>query len=136
MEATANDEARKLKLDENYDIFDPETNIRMGLHYLSSLISRTDDNNELLALYAYNAGLTNVRNWVRRFKNDWSTTGRTAHKPAGISMDLFLESLPFAETREYGRKVIGAATMYAWLYEKKLPGETVREIMYGEKSEN
>lgn len=132
MESTADEEARKLKVTDKgeYDIFDPETNVRMGTHYLSSLISRTDDNNELLALYAYNAGLTNVRNWAKRFRNDWSTTGRHAHKPVGISMDLFLESLPFAETREYGRKVISAATMYAYLYEGQLPGTTVREIMY------
>ena len=130
MEATADDEARKLKIGTDYDIFDPETNIRMGTHYLSSLIGRTDDNNELLALYAYNAGLTNVRNWVKRFRNDWATTGKPAHTPVGISMDLFLESLPFAETREYGRKVIAAAAMYAYLYEGKLPCETVREIMY------
>lgn len=130
MEATADDEAKKLKLGDSYDIFDAKTNVRMGAHYLSSLISRTDDNNELLALYAYNAGLTNVRNWVVRFRNDWATTGKPAHKPVGISMDLFLESLPFAETREYGRKVISAAALYAYLYEGKLPGETVREIMY------
>ena len=130
MEATADDEARKLKIGTDYDIFAPETNIRMGTHYLSSLIGRTDDNNELLALYAYNAGLTNVRNWVKRFRNDWATTGKPAHTPVGISMDLFLESLPFAETREYGRKVIAAAAMYAYLYEGKLPCETVREIMY------
>lgn len=132
MESTADDEAKKLKLLKNgeYDIFDPETNVRMGTHYLASLIERTDSNNELLALYAYNAGLTNVRNWVKRFRNDWSTTGRPMHQPVGISMDLFLESLPFAETREYGRKVISAAAMYAYLYDEKLPGETVREIMY------
>lgn len=130
MEATANDEARKLKLGEDYDIFDAETNVRMGAHYLSSLISRTDDNNELLALYAYNAGLTNVRSWGTRFRRDWATTGKAAHKPVGISMDLFLESLPFAETREYGRKVVSAAALYAYLYDGKLPGDTVREIMY------
>ena len=130
MEATADDEAKKLKLGVNYDIFDPETNLRMGAHYLAGLISRTDDNNVLLALYAYNAGLTNVRNWGRTFRNDWSTTGRPMQKPVGISVDLFLESLPFAETREYGRKVIAAAAMYAYLYNGKLPGETVREIMY------
>mgnify|MGYP002624942070 CR=1 FL=1 len=133
MEATAADEAKKLKIgNENgdYDIFEPEANVRMGTHYLSSLISRTDENNELLALYAYNAGLTNVRNWASRFRNDWATTGKAAHKPVGISMDLFLESLPFAETREYGRKVVSAAAMYAYLYNGKLPCETVREIMY------
>ena len=130
MEATASDEAKKLGLGENYDIFDPETNIRMGSHYLSSLIGRVDKNNELLALYAYNAGLTNVRQWVRRFRNDWSTTGRKMYEPAGISLDLFLESLPFAETREYGRKVVSAAVIYGFLYEKRLPGDIVREIMY------
>jgi len=130
METTADDEAKKLKLGEKYDIFDPQTNVRMGTHYLANLISRTDDNNVLLALYAYNAGLTNVRNWGRTFRNDWSTTGRPANKPVGICVDLFLESLPFAETREYGRKVISAAAMYAYLYNGKLPGETVREIMY------
>ncbi|MBR1721869.1 MAG: lytic transglycosylase domain-containing protein [Treponema sp.] len=132
MESTADDEARKLKINENggYDIFDPETNVRMGTHYLSSLIGRTDGKNKLLALYAYNAGLTNVRNWGKRFRNDWLATGKAFHKPVGISMDLFLESLPFAETREYGRKVVSAAAMYAYLYDNKLPGETVREIMY------
>lgn len=129
MEGTADDEARKLKLGE-YDIFDPETNIRMGSHYLSSLVSRVDEKNELLALYAYNAGLTNVRNWLARFKKEWAATGKAFHNPAGISVDLFLESLPFAETREYGRKVISAAAIYAYLYEGKLPGETVRELMY------
>lgn len=129
MEATAADEARKLKL-ESYDIFDPETNLALGTHYLASLIKRTDGNNILLALYAYNAGLTNVRNWVRRFKSDWAETGNPSYKPAGISMDLFLESLPFAETREYGRKVIAAAAVYGFLYENVLPGEIVRSIMY------
>ncbi|MCR4823089.1 MAG: lytic transglycosylase domain-containing protein [Treponema sp.] len=130
MEATADDEARKLKIEDNYDILDPETNIRMGCHYLSSLISRTDENNELLALYAYNAGLTNVRNWASRFRKDWAETGKPSRKPVGISMDLFLESLPFAETREYGRKVISAAAMYAYLYDGKMPSDVVREIMY------
>ena len=130
MESTADDQAKKLKLGENYDILDPETNLRMGTHYLANLISRTDEKNELLALYAYNAGLTNVRNWGRSFRNDWSTTGRPMQKPVGISMDLFLESLPFTETREYGRKVISAAAMYAYLYNGILPSETVREIMY------
>ena len=129
MEATADDEAKKLKLG-TYDVFDPETNIRMGTHYLASLISRADSNNILLALYAYNAGLTNVRNWGTRFRKDWAATGKAAQKPVGISMDLFLESLPFAETREYGRKVVSAAAVYAYLYEGRTPSETVREIMY------
>lgn len=125
MRPTADDEARKLKL-ENYDINDPQTNVRLGTHYLSNLISRTDDNSILLALFAYNGGLKKVRSWVTMARNDWATTGRHAHKATGISMDLFLETVPFEETREYGRKLIAATAMYAWIYDNKSPAETVR----------
>ena len=30
--------------------------------------------------------------------------------------DIFLELIPIAETREYGRKLISASIMYEWLY--------------------
>ena len=132
MEATAKDEAKKLGIDEDFDILDPETNLRLGCHYLKSLINRVDENIPLLALFAYNGGLTNVRKWIRSAKNDWSTLGRAAHKPAGISMDLFLETLPFTETRDYGRQLVASSAMYAWLYYGKTPSETVREILYAE----
>lgn len=113
MPSTADDEARKLKIGPEYNILDPETNIRMGSHYYASLIERTENNSELLALFAYNAGLTNVRRWKR---------------PAGMSMDLFLEILPFQETREYGRKLVSAAAMYGFLYYGTTPAETVRKL--------
>lgn len=113
MPATADDEARKLKIGSEYNILDPETNIRMGSHYYASLIERTENNSELLALFAYNAGLTNVRRWKR---------------PAGMSMDLFLEILPFQETREYGRKLVSASAMYGFLYYGITPAETVRKL--------
>ncbi|MBQ0052727.1 MAG: lytic transglycosylase domain-containing protein [Treponema sp.] len=129
MESTASDEARKLKIG-FYDILDPETNLRMGAHYLASLVERTEKNNRLLALFAYNAGLTHVRNWVNAAREDWRGTGNSVRGPAGIPTDLFLETLPFAETREYGRKIVSAAALYGWLYEEKLPSETVREILY------
>lgn len=127
MESTAADIARKLKIP-NYNILDPAINVRLGAFYLKELIERSDSA-EALALFAYNAGLTNVREWVRIAKRDWSATGKKAHQPTGISMDLFLETLPYAETREYGRKVISAAAMYNWLYYNKTPADTVRELM-------
>ena len=114
MSATANDEARKLKLRPDFDIFDPETNITLGSHYYAGLIERTEGKSELLALFAYNAGLTNVRRWKR---------------PAKMSMDIYLETLPFQETREYGRKLVGAGAMYAFLYEGITPAETVHSLM-------
>lgn len=46
-----------------------------------------------------------------------------------MSMDIYLETLPFQETREYGRKLVGAGAMYAFLYEGITPAETVRSLM-------
>ena len=128
MAPTAGDIARKLKYD-SYDLNDGDTNIHFGTHYLRELINRTD-NTPILAIFAYNSGLTNVRNWVRDSKRDWNAKGRYNESAAGMSMDLFLETLPFEETREYGRKIVGAAAVYGWLYENKNPGETVRALMH------
>lgn len=130
MEPTAADEAKKAKL-EDYDIFDPQTNLSFGAHYLANLISRVPENNELLALFSYNAGLTNVRNWISAAKKDWTQSTQSAPRgPCGIPTDLFLETLPFSETRGYGRKLVSAAALYGWLYEGRTPAETVREMMY------
>ncbi|MCR5724141.1 MAG: lytic transglycosylase domain-containing protein [Treponema sp.] len=127
MDATASDIARKLRYT-SYNILDPETNIRFGSYYLAELISRTD-NLPLLAILAYNAGLTNVRRWVRQTSTDWLMNYKSRHPVTGISLDLFLETLPFAETREYGRKIISAAALYGWLYYGKTPAETVRQFL-------
>ena len=113
MPSTAADEARKLKLPADYNILDPQTNIRLGSHYFANLIERSENKSILSALFAYNAGLTNVRRWKR---------------PPKMSMDLFLETLPFQETREYGRKLVGAAAMYGFLYYEITPAQTVREL--------
>ena len=47
-------------------------------------------------------------------------------------MDLFLETLPFTETRGYGRQLVASSSMYAWLYYGKQPSKTVREILYAD----
>ncbi len=125
MRGTAEDEARKLKMTK-YDINNPDDNIRMGTHYLSDLIQRAPGYSPLLALFGYNAGPQKVKSWVSMAQSDWQTTQKHAHKITGISMDLFLETLPFEETREYGRKIIGASVMYNYLYNDKTPAESVR----------
>lgn len=112
MESTAGDVARRLKL-ESWDLVDPETNITLGAKYLSELIRRLDGK-AMPALFAYNAGITRVRAWQSGAKD--------------LPGDVFLESLPFAETREYGRKVLAAAAVYGYLYYQKSPGQIVREL--------
>ncbi len=127
MESTAEEVAKKLKVDE-YDIFDAETNIRFGTYYMSWLISKAEENNILLSMCGYNGGSGNVRKWIRGSKRDWATTGRPAAKISGISLDLWLETVPYEETRNYGKKLISTSALYGWLYYDKNPSEVVKEI--------
>ena len=113
MESTASDIARKLKI-RSYDIADPDTNTEFGIFYLKELIGRLNGSN-LLALFSYNAGITKVRRWSAAYPD--------------LSTDFLLEVLPYTETREYGRKILTAASLYACLYYGKTTHEIVREIM-------
>jgi soluble lytic murein transglycosylase len=83
------------------DLLDPGANIHMGAAYLAYLEERMGD--PLLALLAYNGGMNRVRRW----RNS---------APAKFPSDLFLETVEYAETMEYGRAVMGAAAMYRELY--------------------
>ncbi len=120
MEATASDCAKRLKV-ESYNLLDPATNIRFGTYYYSHMKKRLDDSG-ILALFAYNAGITVVRRWIRSSKIELNSQGQ-------LWSDMFLETLPFAETRDYGRRVVSAAAIYAWLYDGKNPCDIVSELM-------
>lgn len=119
MESTAGDIAKKLKMSD-YNLNDPETNIKFGAYYLCSLIQRLD-NSDILALLAYNSGITRVRSWVSDSRLELGSKSK-------LPMDLFLETIPFAETREYGRKTVSAAVMYGWLYYDTTPNTVINEI--------
>lgn len=82
------------------DLRDPQTNLTLGIRFLSSLYVRYGDRR--LALAAYNAGPSRVQQWL-------------ALRPA-IDIDEFMESLPFAETRSYYRKVLRFAEDYDIIY--------------------
>ncbi len=112
MKPTAKDIARRLKIKE-YDLEDPNTNIKFGAYYLSKMIAGKDGN-IMAALFSYNAGPNAVRRWQRKFKN--------------FPNDLFLELVPYNETRGYGRKVFTASTIYAELYYGKKYSEVVKEF--------
>jgi soluble lytic murein transglycosylase len=81
------------------DLHNPALNIHIGAAYLAYLNERMED--PVLALLAYNGGVNRIRRWRR-----------TVNLPS----DLFLESVEFSETRNYGRSVMGAAAMYKELY--------------------
>lgn len=120
MDTTAGDVARKLKVTE-YNLSDPYTNLRFGAYYFAELKSRLSGST-LLALFSYNAGIKRVRNWIKESERE---TGF-----ANLPMDIFLETLPFAETREYGRKNISAAIIYATLYQGIPPYQTIDSLLH------
>lgn len=83
-----------------------ELNVKLGTAYLESLIDGYDGCLEL-AIVAYNAGPGRVRAWVDRHGN-----------PCAMSRHDridWLETIPFAETRNYVQRVLEARSVYARL---------------------
>jgi soluble lytic murein transglycosylase len=106
MPRTAQEMADRLDLD-NPDLTDPYENLALGSAYLGRLYRVLG--NIPKTLMAYNAGLSRVRSWERQFP--------------GVPNELFVEMIPFQETRHYIRKVLVATVIYAALYGKREPAE-------------
>lgn len=88
------------------DITRPEVNIKLGTYYLSYAIQRFNGN-AMLGVASYNGGPGAVGSWMRR------------HAASGSGdFDLFVENIPFRETRDYVRKVFGSYWNYQTLYGK------------------
>lgn len=83
------------------DLLSPEINIEYGTYFLSYLLSHYDGN-EMLAVAAYNAGMTNVDNWLS--DEQYSQNGIT------------LSDIPFSETSQYVERVEKTKAMYESLY--------------------
>ncbi|MDR0569085.1 MAG: lytic transglycosylase domain-containing protein [Spirochaetaceae bacterium] len=106
MPATAKEEAERIRKrgGPNYadalDLRDPNMNVHIGASYLAFLLHLMKS--PMQALLSYNGGYNRVRQW-------------RAGEPK-FPEDLFLETLEFLETREYGKRVLGAAAAYGYLY--------------------
>lgn len=88
----------------NHHLTKPEINVKLGTRYLRDLITRFNGN-LVSAVAAYNAGSTPVRRWRKNFPT--------------LREDEFIENIPYAETREYVKKVLAAAEIYRRLYGMK-----------------
>ncbi len=82
------------------DLFDPSTNIQIGDKYLGRMINNFDDVE--LALAAYNAGPLKVIDWKRRYPTD--------------DKMLFLDLIPYRETRNYVSSIVRNNYWYERLY--------------------
>lgn len=103
MENTANEMAKSVSLEGfNRDmLYDPEINIMLGTKYFDQLLSKYNEN-YYLAIAAYNAGIGNVDEWIRKgiIKSDGSD----------------IENIPYKETNMYVRKTIKCYSIYEELY--------------------
>ena len=77
-----------------------ETNIRMGTAYFADLVKQFGGVH--LALASYNAGESRVARWM-------------AERP-GVERDEFIDDIPFPETQNYVKKILGTAEDYRRLY--------------------
>ncbi len=91
------------------DLFDPDQNMALGASYLSQEINNFGTCLPL-AIAAYNAGPTNVANWL-------SSNGdpELGTQPGGANMIDWIEEIPFNETRNYVQRVSENITIYGAL---------------------
>jgi len=87
------------------DLATPAVNVAYGSYYLRYLLDHYHGN-EMLALAAYNGGLTNVDSWVARARESGES--------------LTIGAIPFPETREYVRRVLNAQREYRSTYPREL----------------
>jgi soluble lytic murein transglycosylase len=76
---------------------DPAKNIQFGAYYLKHVQSTLDDS-PVLATAAYNAGPSRAQRW---------------RDTRPMEAAVYIESIPFAETRDYVKKVMSNAMYYA-----------------------
>jgi soluble lytic murein transglycosylase-like protein/TolA-binding protein len=87
-------------------LFDPETNIELGLLYLSRLM-KENKGNPYYVLAAYNAGQQAISKWIDR-------------RPATYYIDEFIERVPYGETRMYVKRVMNTYLTYKIIYESNI----------------
>jgi len=92
MPSTADHVSRQLDIEAPSlgELFEPATNIRLGSAYIRDMLERYRGN-RIAAAAAYNAGPSRVDRWLRDSPD---------------AFDLFVESIPFHETRAYVQAVL------------------------------
>jgi soluble lytic murein transglycosylase len=84
----------------------PDVNLKIGARYMAWLWNRLNQNPALVPS-AYNAGEGAVRRWLE--------------EDSARPLDVFIEEIPYDETRRYTRRVLQTYGVYQWLAEENLP---------------
>ncbi|MFN9069000.1 MAG: transglycosylase SLT domain-containing protein, partial [Bdellovibrionales bacterium] len=85
-------------------LLEPEGAVEMGSAYLKRLLKKFNELTPLVAA-AYNAGPHRADHWMNSFGH--------------LAMDEFVEHIPFAETRNYVKKVINNQQIYREIYKNE-----------------
>lgn len=85
---------------ERADLFNPVVNIRLGVAFFRERLAR--EGGLAAALASYNAGENRVAVWNAGF--------------GGLGEELFVELIPYTETRDYVRRITTNAMVYERLY--------------------
>jgi soluble lytic murein transglycosylase len=111
MPATGRQAAKRLGIDiaDTDDLLDPATNLTLGSHYLDKMSERFDGS-EVLATAAYNAGPYRVQDWLP--------------SSADMSADVWVDTIPYGETRRYIRRVLAYAVIFDW----RMDDENVSDV--------
>jgi soluble lytic murein transglycosylase len=98
--ATARETARRwaLPAPARADLFDPKVNIALGAARVAELLEQYSE--IPVALSAYNAGDAAAARWL---------------PPRAIDSDIWIENIPYNETRAYVRRVLWHGLVYRWL---------------------
>jgi len=88
----------------------PEVNVRIGAYYFKELMDRFGGAH--FALASYNAGESRVARWLERFP--------------GLPTDEFIDNIPFPETQNYVKRILGTADDYRRLYGGSRPPTPTR----------
>lgn len=80
------------------DLTDVETNIDFGAFYLRHVMDKFDDH-QILATASYNAGPKRVNIWL---------------PPEAMPADVWIDAIPYSETRRYVRAVMAYTAIYEW----------------------
>lgn len=97
------------------DLLDADVNARIGNKYLRYLMNKLD-NNALLATASYNAGWRNVSQWLP--------------KNGAVPADIWVETIPFRETRNYVKAILA----YQQIYEDRLNQKPLDGTVFAEFS--
>lgn len=82
-----------------------ETNVKIGMAYFADLMKQYDG--VVGALVAYNAGGSRYRKWVAEYP--------------GADRDEFIDNIPFFETQNYLKRILGTADDFRALYPRTTP---------------